>query len=529
MYVARFTCSTLRRPPSSAAATSATVWSRCRSTKPRVDRRRRVPVRPVVGGHRPRPSRRPRATVVPRRGRTREPLVVAEPPPIARQSWRAGFQPPRRASRSHSIGAPSPSGPLEVDALDAAGRPRCRRRLTRPGILAVATTSAPAAAARLQDRHVRVNTTARSREHAEPPQVGSTARRASRPAGRSPRRRSAARGRRSPGSRCAHERATSARPCPDRSLTDDVPVVVHAECGAFVRTCSRRAAGGARGSGPVRRPASLGHRGWQRPRLGETRRPASDDQRLDRCVAMFHARRGTRPAREASNAGEAPRATNRQPGLPSSRARRDRTTARSTSTNAFGSSGPAVMTPRGRRGSANGSSTRRRSPTGRTRACRPRSPRTRDRRRRTTAVACGRSTNRRRAVGRHRAAPPRDPDLVGRVRRGRGVRVARSNHPATAVDVVPAFGPPALRVVAQEQEVGPLLVGQDLGIGRVGEPGLAAVAELDLVARPAPRARDQQHRGDPYFDGDAESRTLAGPGGSVPRRRRCPCPVRLPR
>ncbi len=52
----------------------------------------------------------------------------------------------------------------------------------------------------------------------------------------------------------------------------------------------------------------------------------------------------------------------------------------------------------------------------------------------------------------------------------------------------------ALRVVAHEQVVGPRRVVDGVGVGRGDDPGLSAVAELGLVAWPAPRARDEQHQ-----------------------------------
>ena len=76
------------------------------------------------------------------------------------------------------------------------------------------------------------------------------------------------------------------------------------------------------------------------------------------------------------------------------------------------------------------------------------------------------------------------------VRRGVPVEV---EPPAAAGGVHPALGPPPPRVVAHEEVVGPLLVGHRAGVGRVGDARLPAVAELDLVARAAPRAGDQQH------------------------------------
>ena len=45
-----------------------------------------------------------------------------------------------------------------------------------------------------------------------------------------------------------------------------------------------------------------------------------------------------------------------------------------------------------------------------------------------------------------------------------------------------------------KSQLGPFGVGERVRVLRVGDPGLAAVAELDLVAWPAPRAGDQQHQ-----------------------------------
>ena len=73
-------------------------------------------------------------------------------------------------------------------------------------------------------------------------------------------------------------------------------------------------------------------------------------------------------------------------------------------------------------------------------------------------------------------------------------RVAGQVEPAPAAgDVDPALAPRPLRVVAQEQVLDPLARRQRLRVRRVGDARLAAVAELGRVARPAMRARDQQH------------------------------------
>jgi transcriptional regulator of arginine metabolism len=100
--------------------------------------------------------------------------------------------------------------------------------------------------------------------------------------------------------------------------------------------------------------------------------------------------------------------------------------------------------------------------------------------------------------------PPRRPHRIPRVIGSVGLvltdklaggRIPHQVEPApAAVGVVPALGERALGVVAHEQVVGPGLVGERVGVGGVGDAGLPAVGELDLVARPAPRARDQQHQ-----------------------------------
>src|SRR4051794_36259509 len=60
--------------------------------------------------------------------------------------------------------------------------------------------------------------------------------------------------------------------------------------------------------------------------------------------------------------------------------------------------------------------------------------------------------------------------------------------------VDPSLGPLPLRVVAEEEVAGPLIVGGCLRVRRVGDMRLTAVAELDLITRPAPGAGDQQHQ-----------------------------------
>src|SRR5687768_13669175 len=71
-------------------------------------------------------------------------------------------------------------------------------------------------------------------------------------------------------------------------------------------------------------------------------------------------------------------------------------------------------------------------------------------------------------------------------------RVAGQLEPAaTAVRMHPALAGRTPRVVAEEQEPCPLLVGQRGRVGRVRHARLAAVRELRLVPAAAPRARDQ--------------------------------------
>src|SRR3954470_23524769 len=66
--------------------------------------------------------------------------------------------------------------------------------------------------------------------------------------------------------------------------------------------------------------------------------------------------------------------------------------------------------------------------------------------------------------------------------------------PAPAAGAVaPALGEPALGVVAEEDVVRPLLVGERGRVLRVRDAGLAAVVELDLLAGAAPRTFDELH------------------------------------
>src|SRR3712207_9028041 len=86
-----------------------------------------------------------------------------------------------------------------------------------------------------------------------------------------------------------------------------------------------------------------------------------------------------------------------------------------------------------------------------------------------------------------------------------GHGVADRVEPAAApVAVVPALGEPALGVVAEEDVVRPLLVGERGRVLRVRDVGLAAVVELDLLARAAPRARDELHGMTPCSGGSVE-------------------------
>src|SRR5581483_8648978 len=65
---------------------------------------------------------------------------------------------------------------------------------------------------------------------------------------------------------------------------------------------------------------------------------------------------------------------------------------------------------------------------------------------------------------------------------------------AAAEGVHPALDEAALRVVAVEEELRPLLVRERGRVGRVAHAGLSPVGELDLVALAAPRTRDPEHQ-----------------------------------
>src|SRR5579871_74329 len=73
--------------------------------------------------------------------------------------------------------------------------------------------------------------------------------------------------------------------------------------------------------------------------------------------------------------------------------------------------------------------------------------------------------------------------------------VAGHLEPAPAAERVhPALPEGALRIVADEQEPPPFLVGQRSGLRRIRHACLAAVGELDLVALAAPGAGDLEHQ-----------------------------------
>ena len=69
----------------------------------------------------------------------------------------------------------------------------------------------------------------------------------------------------------------------------------------------------------------------------------------------------------------------------------------------------------------------------------------------------------------------------------------RVEEPPAAVGVTPALGVHARDVVAQVQEVGPLLRLDGGGCARPGDVRLAAVGELELGALAAVRTVDEQH------------------------------------
>src|SRR5690606_34057983 len=103
---------------------------------------------------------------------------------------------------------------------------------------------------------------------------------------------------------------------------------------------------------------------------------------------------------------------------------------------------------------------------------------------RSGACVCGRYGRR---PGGGRAGSP----ALDLVRHG----AARDREPATAaVNVKPALLEPALGIAAHVEIVGPFGVGERIRVLRSEDPGLAAVAELDLVARAAEGAGDEQHQ-----------------------------------
>ena len=85
----------------------------------------------------------------------------------------------------------------------------------------------------------------------------------------------------------------------------------------------------------------------------------------------------------------------------------------------------------------------------------------------------------------------------------------------------PALGEDALRIGAHEQVFRPGMVVERIGLRRPRDMRLAAIAELDLVARPAPRARDQQHRMASFMRGGTSVPDCRARGANInaPRRR----------
>ena len=93
-----------------------------------------------------------------------------------------------------------------------------------------------------------------------------------------------------------------------------------------------------------------------------------------------------------------------------------------------------------------------------------------------------------------RRAPAALPRLVHRGD-AIGDGVAAHVEPAPAAErVQPLLEVRAARVLAHEQVVAPLRVGQRVGVDRPRDVRLAAVGELALLARAAPGTFDQQHR-----------------------------------
>src|SRR5260370_42176827 len=75
-------------------------------------------------------------------------------------------------------------------------------------------------------------------------------------------------------------------------------------------------------------------------------------------------------------------------------------------------------------------------------------------------------------------------------------RVAEHVEPApAALRMHPALAVHAFGIATHEEIVRPLGIGERVGVFRPSNMCLAAAAELDLVARSAPGAGDQQHAG----------------------------------
>src|SRR5690606_15100442 len=85
-------------------------------------------------------------------------------------------------------------------------------------------------------------------------------------------------------------------------------------------------------------------------------------------------------------------------------------------------------------------------------------------------------------------APVNGQDLVRH-------RVPLDVEPAPAAGRMdPALAKLAFRVIAHEEEVGPFDIGKRIRVRRPRDVSLAAVAELGLVANPAPGAGEAQHQ-----------------------------------
>src|SRR6185436_9831659 len=93
-----------------------------------------------------------------------------------------------------------------------------------------------------------------------------------------------------------------------------------------------------------------------------------------------------------------------------------------------------------------------------------------------------------------------------------GTGVADDVEPAPAADTVaPALGEGSAGVVAEEEVLRPLLVGQGARVLRVRHVRLSAVPVLGLVAWSAPGTRQQQHR----FSRLGQCATAAAPCSST--------------